>query len=90
MGLKKSSEFLVVIEDVWNNKDSARVSLGEIGTQIKKFLRDYELKPENEIDYDKYNSDEPYDIGTFGFGFYDIPLIDNTEDYGGRIMIFFL
>jgi hypothetical protein len=90
MALKKSDEFLVVIEDIWHNKDSARVSLGEIGKQIKKFCRDYELKPEYEIDYDRYNSDEPYDVGSFGLGFYDIQLVSDDEEYGGRIMIFFL
>jgi predicted transport protein len=89
--MKNQQEFLVVIEDTWYNKDSVRVPLGQIGTQIQKFCLDYDVKPENDdFDYEKYNSDDPYDVGTFGFGFYDISLVDKNDldEYGGRIMIF--
>jgi hypothetical protein len=46
------------------------------------------LKPENEIDFDKYNSSNPYNLGVFENVFYDIPLIDEDREYAGRIMIF--
>lgn len=89
MRTKKSSQFLIVIEDAYLNKDSVVVNLGEIGKQIKKFCKDFEYKTEEQIDYEKYNSDDPYDIGTFGLGFYDIGIINKDLEYG-RIMIFCL
>lgn len=79
-------EFLVVYEDIWNNKESIRTE--QIGDAIKTLVDGYELTPEYEINYDKYNSEEPYDVGTTGLGFYDISLIEEDEEYAGRIMIF--
>jgi hypothetical protein len=43
---------------------------------------------EYDIDFEKYNSKDPYDMGTFGKGFYDISFNDEEEEYAGRIMIF--
>lgn len=86
---KEKQEFLVVYEDIWNNKESIRTE--QVGDAIKSLVDSYELIPENEIDYDKYNSENPYDVGTFGLGFYDISLIERyeeDEEYAGRIMIF--
>lgn len=88
----EKQEFLVVYEDIWNNKESFRTD--KIGDAIKSLVDSYELTPEYEIDYDKYNSENPYDVGTFGLGFYDISLIERYEEdeedgeYAGRIMIF--
>ena len=85
----EKQEFLVVYEDIWNNKESIRTE--QVGDAIKSLVDSYELIPENEIDYDKYNSENPYDVGTFGLGFYDISLIERyeeDEEYAGRIMIF--
>ncbi len=81
-------EFLVVYEDLWSNKDSVRTK--KIGDAIKNYVETYELVPENEIDYDKYNSKNPFDIGTMGLGFYDITFNELDGEYAGRIMIFTL
>ena len=85
----QKQEFLVVYEDIWSNKESIRTD--QIGDAIKSLVDSYELTPENEIDYDKYNSEDPYDVGTTGLGFFDISLIERygeDEEYAGRIMIF--
>lgn len=60
-------------------------------SHIKKLYPTYELiYPDGEIDFDKYNSDNPYDILTFGRGFYDISFVesDDEDEYAGCIMIF--
>ncbi len=75
-------KFLVVYEDLWHNKESAMAEIGTLGTVIKEFVGDKTC----EADYDKYNSDNPYDIGTFGPGFFDIDIYDGEE--WERIMIF--
>jgi hypothetical protein len=82
------AKFLVVFESEYNNKESFKTD--KIGDTIKKIVEDYELTPDYdaEIDYDKYNSDDPYDVGTFGKGFYDISFSTPDGDYAGRIMIF--
>lgn len=83
-------EFLVVYEDLWHNKDSFRTS--KIGDTIKQIVKDNELfrDGDEEVDYAKYNSKDPYDLGTFGKGFYDIEFNDKDGEYAGRIMIFTL
>jgi hypothetical protein len=84
----KKEEFLVVYEDMWNNKENIRTE--KIGDAIKHFQETYSISPENEIDYDKYNSDNPYDTGTTGIGFYDIEVVDEEGEFAGKIMIFAL
>ena len=79
-------QFLVVFEDVWNNKEYEQTT--RIGDTIKRFVEANDLKREEEVDYARYNSDNPYDIGTMGYGFYDIVFQDDEEEYAGRIMIF--
>lgn len=90
--VNNKQEFLVVYEDLWNNKESIRTT--RIGDAIKEFMDAYDLISEDEIDFEKYNSDDPYHIGTTGPGFYDLEFYerDGEElgDYGGRIMIFTL
>lgn len=82
-------EYLVVYEDVEFSKDARRTT--KIGDTIKEFIKDYDLVPVNEIDFEKYNSDNPYDTGGMGAVFYDIDLYEKEvgdEEYCGRIMIF--
>jgi hypothetical protein len=80
-------EFLVVYEDIWRNKEATRTT--KIGDAIKEFVENYSLIFEGgEIDYDKYNSDNPYDVGTTGLGFYDLFFTDTEGEDAGRIMIF--
>lgn len=81
-------EFLVVYEDLWRNKESVRTT--KIGDAIKQFVESHNLISEEEIDYERYNSDDPYDVGTFGLGFYDIDFSDDIDENAGRIMIFTL
>lgn len=82
-------KYLVVYEDVWNNKESFKTN--KIGDTIKQIVEDYELvyeHGEDVIDYERYNSDNPYDVGIFGEGFYDLSFIDTEGEDAGRIMIF--
>lgn len=81
-------QFLVVFEDVWQNKESYQTT--RLGDTIKMILEQNELYYADDIDYDKYNSDSPYQVGTFGLGFYDLILQENedNDEYAGRIMIF--
>ena len=84
--------FLVVYEDEWNNKYSYPTN--KIGDTITKITQDFEI--EVDCDIEKLNSDDPYDMGTFGRGFYDIDVFIrdgvDPEEYldtlAGRIMIF--
>jgi hypothetical protein len=84
--LPMNKQFLVVFEDVWSNKESYQTS--RIGDTIKMIVEANDLVPFDHIDYDKYNSDKPYQMGTFGEGFYDISFNDKEDEYAGRIMIF--
>jgi hypothetical protein len=88
MKKKKQNEFLVVFEDVWSNKESYRTK--KIGDTIKMIMEANNLICEDELNYEKYNSDNPYQVGTFGYVFYDIIFQENDDnkDYAGRIMIF--
>ena len=79
-------KYLVVYEDLWHNKESYLTN--KIGDTIKEIIKDFELIPENEIDFEKYNSKDPYDVGIIGKGFYDLSFNDEEEEYAGRIMIF--
>jgi hypothetical protein len=83
-------KFLVVYEDLWGNKESYFTD--KIGTTIKEIMKDFELAlPEDmELDYEHYNSKDPYQAGVFGVGFYDIEFMDkdDIEQYAGKIMIF--
>jgi hypothetical protein len=81
-------QYLVVFEDVWNNKESYQTS--KIGDTIKMIVEANDLFYEGDIDYDKYNSDKPHQMGTMGLGFYDLSFTekDDTDNYAGRIMIF--
>jgi hypothetical protein len=60
----------------------------KIGDTIQEIIKDFDLVGEYDIDFEKYNSKDPYDMGTFGKGFYDISFNDEEEEYAGRIMIF--
>jgi hypothetical protein len=82
-------KFLVVFEDLWGNKDSYFTD--KIGTTIKKVVKDYELRFDDgfEPDYDRYDSKDPYDRGTFSLGFYDIECLEPEDgQYAGKFMIF--
>lgn len=79
-------KYLVVYEDLWHNKESYLTN--KIGDTIKEIIKDFELIPENEIDFEKYNSKDPYDVGLLVKGFYDLIFNDEEEEYAGRIMIF--
>jgi len=81
-------QFLVVFEDVWQNKESYQTT--RLGDTIKMILEQNDLYYPDDIDYDKYNSESPYQVGTFGLGFYDLILQENedNDEYAGRIMIF--
>jgi hypothetical protein len=90
---KPAPEFLVVYEDEWNNKESYRTK--KIGTTIEQICKEFQIIAE--YDKEKLDSEDPYQAGTFGPGFYDIDcsktpdgdgLLD--EEYAGRIMIFAL
>lgn len=90
---KKQNKFLVVYEDIWHNKES--IVTYRIGDAIKEFMESYDVVPFAELDFDKYNSDDPYEVGTFGPGFYDIEFFQahsdgelEEQEYEGRIMIF--
>lgn len=85
----EQQKYLVVYEDVWNNKEIFKTN--KIGDTIKQIVEDYELiyeHGEDVIDYERYNSDNPYDVGIFGQGFYDLSFIDTEGEDAGRIMIF--
>jgi hypothetical protein len=81
-------QFLVVFEDVWNNKESYQTT--RIGDTIKMIVESKKIHYADDIDYDKYNSDNPYQLGTFGEGFYDLIFQEDedNDEYAGRIMIF--
>lgn len=88
---EKSMEqkYLVVYEDLWRNKESFKTN--KIGDTIKYIVETYELvyeHGEDVIDYERYNSDNPYDLGVFGQGFYDLNFNDTEGEDAGRIMIF--
>lgn len=79
--------FLVVYEDLWSNKYSFQTD--KLGDTIEEIIKDFDLQLDlNDIDIEKYNSEEPYDIGTFGKGFYDIHFETSDGECDGRIMIF--
>jgi hypothetical protein len=78
-------QYLVVFEDLWKIKESYQTK--HIGDTVKMILDGSGLTTENEVDFDKYNSEKPYQSGTFDNVFYDIRLLDE-EEYAGRIMIF--
>lgn len=87
------SKFLVVYEDLWGNKESHKTN--RIGDTIAEILDNYDLNlgEDVELDYEKLNSDDPYDVGSFGLGFYDISVFNNIDEDGegnGRIMIFYI
>lgn len=81
-------QYLVVFEDVWNNKESYQTN--KIGDTIKMIVNSNDLFCDSDIDYDKYNSHKPHQMGTAGLGFYDISFQekDDHDNYAGRIMIF--
>ena len=85
-------KFLVVFEDIWHNKESACVDLFKIGEYIKQYIKqnNYYFEDGEEPNYDKLNSNDPYDAGGFGVGFYDIHVYEDQacEEYAGRFMIF--
>lgn len=84
-------DFLVVFESEWNNKYSYKSSIGKLGDTIKEIEEGFELNSGfDDEDYEHYNSDKPFQVGTMGLGFYDIDYVDcdEYESYQGRIMIF--
>lgn len=82
--------FLVVIEDIYNNKEHEQTN--KIGDTIQKLLDEKNLVAD--FDKEKLNSDDPYQAGTFDMGFYDIDTYEKSEEkgseleYAGRIFIF--
>jgi len=86
----KKHKYLVVWEDLWHNKESYLTN--KIGDTIKQIEKDFEViwenEPDDQINYKKYNSADPYDVGTFGKGFYDLNFNDQEGEFAGRIMIF--
>lgn len=94
--------FLVVWETEYNNKESFTTT--KIGTTIKKILEETDIVAEYPLNYEKLDSDNPYDVGSFSVGFYDIYVFykqegkeygedyeltdDDHENPAGRIMIF--
>ena len=80
-------------ESEWNNKFSYTTELFKLGDVVRQIIEDYELPDiyDRQV-FDRLNSKEPYDIGTFGKGFYDMDFHDDEENgfggYKGRIMIF--
>jgi len=88
---KIAYKFLVVYEDLYNNKESFKTN--KIGDTINSILDNYNLKVEDgRLDIEKLNSDDPYDVGTIGLGFYDIDVYDNDGECegNGKIMIFYI
>lgn len=86
----RPSKFLVVHESEYYNKYSQIVPLGKIGTAVQTIYEELEIPFEQDV-IDRYNSDNPYEVGTFGKGFYDINMYKGKgeqEEYCGRIMIF--
>lgn len=93
--------FLVAWETEYNNKESYTTT--KIGTTIKKILQDNDLVAEYPLNFEKLDSEDPYDVGSFSKGFYDIYVYykegkefeedyeltdDDHENPAGRIMIF--
>ena len=83
------SKYLVVFEDIWNVKEHYQTNY--IGNTIQEILDEKGLYAE--FDKEKYNSNEPYQAGTFGNCFYDIDVYEADwecidDEYAGRIMIF--
>ena len=87
-GNKVMKNYLVVFEDVWNNKESYQTT--RIGDTIKMIVEANNLHYPDDIDYDKYNSGNPYQQGVFEKVFYDLIFQEdeNNDEYAGRIMIF--
>lgn len=81
-------KFLVVFEDEYNNKYSYLTN--QIGDTIKIVMSDFDITPVDDINFDKLNSDDPYDIGTFSVGFYDkyFTPVGEPDTHAGRVMVF--
>lgn len=87
--------FVVVLRDENNNTNSMYAPLGHIGSVAKDLVRDNldtgNMDQENKEDLIdkaiKWDSIDPYDMGTFGPGFYDFDLVDKDGDYMGTITI---
>lgn len=81
-------KFLVVFEDEFNNKHS--YFSDKIGDTIIIIMSDFDVAPQDEIDFDKLNSNDPYDMGMFSLGFYDryFSPVGEPDTHAGRIMIF--
>lgn len=78
--------FLIVLEDaMWGNKTTHLAKIGNLGNVIKEVTKD--LKLMEDFDYEKYNTKDPLETGTFGRGFYDLYFEDDSQDTY-RIMIF--
>ena len=102
MAKPKKPIFIVVYEDEYNNKFTKTTKT--IGTAVKEILEENEVISEHPIDFEKLNSDNPYSVGAFSLGFYDMYVyyrdVDKAygddyeltdEDYenpAGRFMIF--
>jgi hypothetical protein len=85
---RKKTQFLVVYENIWHQKDVWKSELGELGNTLKKIVKDYELVNVDEYDLDKYNGKDPYDTLSFSKGFYDLQFDNVDGEFEGRIMIF--
>ncbi len=77
-------KYLVVFEDTWRTKVSKLTD--HIGDTIEELLAIHGATAD--YDKEKKNSDNPYDMFTFGPGFYDIDAEDSEGSLVGRIMIF--
>ena len=82
--------FLVVIEDIYNNKE--HIQTNKIGDTIQEMIDERNLVAD--FDKEKLNSDDPYQAGGFSMGFYDIDTYEKSDEedteleYAGRIFIF--
>lgn len=81
----KVKKFLVVYSDEYNNKESYFTD--NIMEAIRQIQSDHEI-PRVDCDEEKLASDDPYQIGTFDIGFYDIDCYDDEMEYKGAIFIF--
>lgn len=81
------TRFVVVYEDLWHNKYHTITT--KIGTAIKEIIKDNDLVHDYDEEFlNKLDSDNPYQAGTFGQGFYDLEFMDEDDEYAGRVMIF--
>ena len=57
---KSKKEKTRILSSLRRYLEQQSIRTDQIGDAIKLLVDSYELTPENEIDYDKYNSEDPY------------------------------